>query len=210
LAATVIGLYTVVMMGLKNKLMEIQGRIKRKRNSMREFLLGRIQYMIQMFGDKTVQAEDARSELLQYDERELKERAGKFKDFLDENNEKATGAFCRLSKEGGTNDDLTQIKDNNGVEFKNGADSGKHISGFYSELFKRKLDNLMSIEDFLGGNEISADWVINKKLSEEEKGTLEGEITLTELDEALKSSNYNSASGWDGLSFKVISKFWGI
>jgi hypothetical protein len=128
---------------------------------------------------------------------------------LDENNEKATGAFCRLSKEGGTNDDVTQIKDNNGQEFKNGKDRGIHISGFYSELFKRKQDNLLSIEDFLGRNEINAEWVTNKKLNEEEKGTLEGEITLAELDEALKSSNYNSASGWDGLSFKVISKFWG-
>jgi hypothetical protein len=120
-------------------------------------------------------------------------------EIFDESYEKATGAFCRLSKEGGTNDDVTQIKDNNGQEFKNGKDRGIHISGFYTELFKRKLDNLLSIEDFLGGNEINADWVTNKKLNEEEKGTLEGEITLAELDEALKSINYNSASGWDGL-----------
>ncbi|MFN9938341.1 MAG: hypothetical protein ACK56I_02595, partial [bacterium] len=148
-------------------------------------------YMINTFGDNTVQAEDARGELLRYDDRELKERVGKFRDFLDENNEKATGAFCRLSKEGGTNDDVTQIKDNNGQEFKNGKDRGIHIIGFYSELFKMKLDNLLSIEDFLGGNEINADWVMNKKLNEEEKGTLEGEITLAELDEALKRSNYN-------------------
>jgi hypothetical protein len=161
-------------MGLKNKLLEIQGRIKRKRSNMREYLLGRIQYMINTFGDNTVQAEDARGELLRYDDRELKERAGKFRDFLDENNEKAMGAFCRLSKEGGTNDDVTQIKDNNGQEFKNGKERGIHISGFYSELFKRKLDNLLSIEDFLGGNEINADWVMNKKLNEDEKAGLEG------------------------------------
>jgi hypothetical protein len=59
-------LYEVVTMGLKNKLMEIQGRIKRNRSNMREYLLGRIQYMIHTFGDNTVQAEDARGELLYY------------------------------------------------------------------------------------------------------------------------------------------------
>jgi hypothetical protein len=36
---------------------------------------------------------------------------------------------------------------------------------------------------------------------------LEGEVTLRELDEALKNSNMNSSSGWDGISFRVIKKF---
>jgi len=49
--------------------LEIQGRLKRKRSNMREYLLGRIQYMINTFGDNTVQAEDARGELLRYDDR---------------------------------------------------------------------------------------------------------------------------------------------
>jgi hypothetical protein len=37
---------------------------------------------------------------------------------------------------------------------------------------------------------------------------LEGEVTLWELTDALDNSNFSSSSGWDGLSFKVIRKFW--
>ncbi len=43
---------------------------------------------------------------------------------------------------------------------------------------------------------------------EAEKLELEGEVTLQELNEALEKSNFSSMSGWDGLSFKVLRKFW--
>jgi hypothetical protein len=48
-----------------------------------------------------MQVSDEREKLLQFDDINLKERATRFKEFLDVNNEKATKAFCRLSKEGG-------------------------------------------------------------------------------------------------------------
>jgi len=51
---------------------------------------------------------------------------------------------------------------------------------------------------------IDQQWVQQKKLTEEEKMSLEGEITLAELEKALKSSNMGSSSGWDGISYKVI------
>jgi hypothetical protein len=53
-------------------------------------------------------------------------------------------------------------------------------------------------------------WVQNRKLSREEKDSLEGDITEAELTESLKKSNLSSSSGWDGVSYKLIKKFWGI
>ncbi len=43
-------LYEVVTIGIKNKLMEIQGRIKKGKTRVRDLLLGRCDYMKQQFG----------------------------------------------------------------------------------------------------------------------------------------------------------------
>jgi hypothetical protein len=166
--------------------------------------------MREKFGDDSVQAWDCRQELLLFDDADLKKRAGKYREFLENNNEKATRAFCRLNKEGGCNDDVNQIRDDNGVQFKDKESRGHYIGNFYSELFKKKLDRLLSIEEFLSGETTGTEWVQNKKLNEAEKMGLEGEVTQRELDDALASSTMNSSSGWDGISFKVIKKFWGI
>jgi hypothetical protein len=203
-------LYEVVMISLKNKLMEVQGRIKSNNSKVRDDLIKRCEYMARKFGEQSVQADDCRAELLRYDDVNLKMRAGKYREFLEKNNAKATRAFCRLNKEGGCNDDVTQIRDDNNVVFNNNTERGKYIGGFYSNLFKKKIDNLLAIEDFLSAECCDSEWVREKKLTEQERAGLEGEVTLQELSDALENSNFNSASGWDGLSFKVIRKFWGI
>ena len=50
--------------------------------------------------------------------------------------------------------------------------------------------------------------IMGRRLTDEEREQLEGEITGEELLESLNNSNFNSASGWDGISFKLIRKFW--
>jgi hypothetical protein len=75
-------------------------------------------------------------------------------------------------------------------------------------LYKKKLDNILSIEGFLS---VEGDNIINlegKKLTVNERDSLEGEVTVEELEKALDSSNFGSSSGWDGISFKVIKKLW--
>ena len=201
-------LYEVCMMGIKNKLMTIQGRIKQDTVRMREYLLSKSDYLKQTFGTESVQYLDAREDILRFDDRELREKAGKYKEFLDENNEKPTKAFCRLSKQSGCNDDIAQIRKGNGEEFGTGKERGEHIGAFYSTLYKKRLDRLMEIEEFLTLETCGEDWVNNRKLTREERDQLEGEITENELDEALKTSNMGSSSGWDGISFKVIKKYW--
>jgi hypothetical protein len=62
----------------------------------------------------------------------------------------------------------------------------------------------------LAGEIAGLDWVEGKKLNDMEKLELEGDVPQLELDDALASSNMNSSSGWDGISFKVIKKCWGL
>jgi hypothetical protein len=144
------------------------------------------------------------------DDQKLKERAIKFKEFLDANNEKATVAFCRLSKEGGLSDDQSAIRDDRGEAFMSGHDRNEHIRSYYEQLYRKKMDQLISIEDFLGGQNAEENWVQERKLTEEEKQSLEQGVDLRELTESLNESNFHSTSGWDGVSFNIIRKYWGL
>jgi exonuclease III len=199
-------LYEVIGMEVKNRLLKIQRRIKMDKRGYRLWLVQKEEYMARTFGEDSLQRHEVRDEILRCDDAELKERAVKFKDFLDINNEKATTAFCRLSKEGGLCDDISQIRDGQGNAFTNMKGQEEHIRSFYSELYKKKLDNILSIEGFLSmeGDEIVD--MEGKKLTDDERDSLEGEVTLEELEKALDSSNFGSSSGWDGISFKVIKK----
>jgi len=119
-----------------------------------------------------------------------------------------TGKFCKLGRNAGNEGDLGQIKDNEGRKFNNRVDRNNHITGFYSELYKKKLDRLIAIEDFLGREAIASARVQESKLTAEERDTLEGEVTIEEMYASLLNSNLESTSGWDGISFKTLKKYW--
>jgi hypothetical protein len=127
-------LYEVIGMEVKNRLLKIQRRIKMDNRGYRLWLVQKEEYMARTFGEDSLQRHEVRDEILRWDDAELKERAIKFKDFLDINNERATTAFCRLSKEGGLCDDISQIRDSQGNAFTTPNGPGEHIRSFYSEL----------------------------------------------------------------------------
>ncbi len=173
-------LYEIIMLGIKTKLMGIQKRRREMVNLRRDRLITKEDYMKRKFGEESQQRWDVREDILRLDDMLLKEWANKFKEFLDKNNEKATKAFCGLSKEGGMCDDITQIRDNTGANFTNTKDRGSHIREYYNNIYKKRLDRLMMIEEFLG-NDLQAGWINDKKLTVEERDELEVEVTLDEI-----------------------------
>ncbi len=203
-------LYEVIGMEIKNRLLKIQKRIRDDKRGYRSWLVEKEDYMSRVFGENSLQRLEVKDEILRCDDAELKENATRFKDFLDMNNERATSVFCRLSKEGGLCDDLSQIRDGVGNKFSSKEKQDEHIRGYYSELYKKKMDNLLGIEEFLAGGEGQNRGVATRRLTVGERDSLEGEVTLDELRKALDSSNFGSTSGWDGISFKVIRKFWDV
>jgi hypothetical protein len=94
-------LYEGIIMNVKSVVLGVQQRRARDEKLVRDRLVMREDYIKRIFGEQSQQWHDVRDEILRHDDVRLKERAVKFKDFLDRNNEKATKAFCRLSKEGG-------------------------------------------------------------------------------------------------------------
>jgi hypothetical protein len=127
------------MLGLKNKFMGVQKRRKENKNLRRDIVVRLEEYMRRKFGDDSQQRHDIRVIVLRIDDLMLRERATKFKEFLDVNNERATKAFCMLSKDGGgLCDDITQIRDESGNNSKGTNDRGAHIKGFYDNIYKKK------------------------------------------------------------------------
>ena len=85
-----------------------------------------------------------------------------------------------------------------------------HISKFYGELHKKRLDTLISIEDFLANGQNRNGNYEGKKLTDRECESLEMVITLDELTTALNKSKMNSACGWEGISYWLIKKILGV
>ena len=111
---------------------------------------------------------EANEAILNMDDTKVKRRAGKFREFFENNNEKPTKIFFRLGKEKSGDDDLTQIRDERGGAFVDSNQREKHINDFYGQLYKKRLDRLISIEDFLAREGGDAD-IQSKKLSDMEK-----------------------------------------
>jgi hypothetical protein len=61
-------------------------------------------------------------------------------------------------------------------------------------LYKKKLDTLFSLEGFLTEHTCNEQRVKDRKLTQEEKDSLEGEITEEELTQSLRKSNLNSSN----------------
>jgi exonuclease III len=201
-------LYEIAIINLKNKLVARQTARIKENDIIRNDIIARGVYIKNKFGEYSTQYNDECEKLTRFDDLRLKEGAVKFREFLDNNNEKINKAFCKLSKEGGLRDDTAQICDNDGEAFELSNDRSEHIRKYYENLYKKRIDNLLGIEDFLNGETDLPGRVENRKLSEDESDSLEHQITMEELTKSMEKSNFDRSSGWDGISFKVLRKYW--
>ena len=200
-------LYEVVMSNLKISLLDLQNRANKLEKLEREKMVLKVRRMETNFGIESDQFFDAVNNLNRFDDRVLKEKANKYREFVIKNNEKPTKAFCLLGKENNLMDDLEQIRDANGEIFHDETARKNYIKDFYGELYKKKIDRLISIEDFLGEELLRENWLADKKLANIDKELLENPLTYEELEKALKTCNFNSSTGWDGISNQMLKKY---
>jgi hypothetical protein len=126
------------------------------------------------------------------------------------NSEKMTPLFLRLAQEKCCTS-LDEIKDETGLPFRDGGARDRYITEFYSNLYKiprnARADFTNCVENFLVVL-VGHPAVVGCKLSEDERISLETDITVEELDEAVAKCNSNSAPGIDGIGNRFIKKFW--
>ena len=131
-------LYEVVVCNLKFSLVDLQNREKKLGAIERDKMVWKVRRMESNFGIGSEQFFDAVTVLNRFDDRILKEKANKYREFVLKNNERPTSAFCLLGKENNLMDDLGQIKDANGVNFPDEVSRKNFIKNFYGELYKKK------------------------------------------------------------------------
>ena len=191
-------------MAIKNRLIGIQVNTQLEEVKIRKELSEQLSLYEQLEGVNSEGWKRVNEEILTLNDRDLKRRAGKYREFFEQNNEKPTSIFYRLGKEKNGDDDISQIRDNDGKVFESNSKREEHVSKFYENLYKKRIDNIMGIEDFLANGDVGNVAVEGKKLTIAESDGLEGEVTLGELTVALNKSNMNSSCGWDGISYWLI------
>jgi hypothetical protein len=154
-----------------------------------------------------VQIKQCEDDILDYDSLELKAETDKYLEFLRANNEKPTRGFCKLGKNVSTVDDIEQIFDNDGNAFPDADAREKHITGFYRNLYSKKIDRLIEIESLFSPLELERINAKDQKIPVNVKEGLEGEITEFELETSLKNSNLGSCPGWMEFPISYLKKY---
>ena len=122
--------------------------------------------------------------------------------------EKPSKLFCSLEKQNGTQRYVPQlvVENTNGQEVIINEQSKveAEIRRFYKDLFANKdNNNPESVHDFLGQSSNSL-----RKLSENQKNSMEGEISLQEMSNYLKKCKNSVAPGASGFTFDFYKFFW--
>jgi hypothetical protein len=146
----------------------------------------------------------------------LKDELANYKVFDRLNSERITPFFMKLVKTQNSTPDITQIRGDNGQNLTE-SELEKHVTGFYERLydFPKDANGVVldgevtqdNLKEFLGPVQHHAA-VVNAKITDMEKTTLENPLSLQEFDKAIRQSNKKSAPGTDGLNNKFIEHFW--
>ena len=118
--------------------------------------------------------------------------------------EKATAYFCNLEKNQVCQKFISRLRDENNVYTTTQDSVNECIRDFYKDLYKNKDDDLTinNIRQFLG------DRIDHPVLTERQKRECDREVTIEELNEALKSAKTGSAPGSTGFSYGFYKAFW--
>jgi len=200
--------YEVLLNEYKNRIIALQGGLDRDSRYKREWLLSRRRVYAEIYGKDSVQYRESEEDILQHDSDRLKDDTSKYMQFLRENNEKPTRKFCKLGKNTSTVDDIRQIQRPEVGEFRTDDERAEYVRSFYANLYKKKIDRIIEIENFFTGDEWTRVREEGRKLDDNIKQSLEGVITVEELKKSMSSSNLSSCPGWDGISYKCLNKLW--
>jgi hypothetical protein len=194
---------------LKNEALSFQSSFYRSKNAEKKNLRDQIKLLKQDYLTNKDLIFDYESRLTTIIDLELKEELSSIKNFERLNDEKITPYFLKLAKTPESSVSLTSIKDDNNRPYLTEKEREESIYKFYSDLYKKPdvQDNNMTIEEFLGDVAFEED-VINSKLTDAEKNSLDRPLTIEELDNSMRKSKLNSAPGIDGISNRFIRDCW--
>ena len=117
--------------------------------------------------------------------------------------EKPSKYFCSLEKNNNIEKTIKCIELNSGQKITEQREILKNIQAFYSSLFSRKPNQPVEhqFDKFFQGKNIT-------ELTREESKLLEGKLSFSELNTALKQMKNNKCPGVDGFPSEFFKLFW--
>ncbi len=203
--------FEILAITLKNEALSFQSSFYRNKNAEKKNLRDQIQVLKKDYISNKDLIFDYESRLTTIIDLELKEELSSIKNYERLNDEKITPYFLKLAKSPESSVSLTSIKDDNNIPFTSDKNREECIYKFYSDLYKKNdvHGENFTIEEFLGDVAFEED-VINSKLSEAEKSSLDRPLTIEELDNSMRKAKLNSAPGIDGISNRFIWDCWDL
>jgi hypothetical protein len=128
------------------------------------------------------------------------------------NGEKMSPFFLKLAKGVKKTVSLLQVVDGDGNPHVTNRDCKEYITKYFEKIYKAPETMPVNftgiIERFLGTEICNSRIVSDCKILERESAMLDRDISLLELDSAVKDCKLRTASGMDGFSNFFIKKFW--
>ena len=128
------------------------------------------------------------------------------------NMEKMTPHFLKLAKCTRPDSLLKDIKKPDGSNFNSDLELREYITQFYEDLYRlpdNQKNNINGcIADFLGPEVLASLLINSMKNPRNLADSLEGPITLFELDLAIEGTKTRTAAGPDGINNSFIKKLW--
>jgi Reverse transcriptase (RNA-dependent DNA polymerase) len=196
---------------LKNETISHQSFLRKRQRKAKSNLIHRIRELKKVYTDNVNEIWALERDLNNLNDFEMEEQLKYFSVYDNLNNEKITPAFLSLARLQTNKSSLDVIKDNEGNPFDNDEARNDFILDFYRNLYKLPAgsgDPRPSIEAFLGEDICNNKIVRDSVLTEDERVLMDRDLSLAELDEAVKNIKIRSAAGPDGISNAFIKKFW--
>ena len=118
--------------------------------------------------------------------------------------ETSSAYFCKLEKARQSNNFITSLKDENGHIKTSDMDILSIAHSFYQNLYTSSQTEDKAIDSYLGSLNTE------RTLSDIEKDSCEGEITLDECTLAVSEMKISKPPGLDGICIEFYKKFWPV
>ena len=200
----------ILLMNIKNSIISFQSHYKSKASAYKNELKKKLYSLKNLryhYDDVSSEINDIESQLSSFEDVECIALIQDSKFFNILNLEKASKPFVKILKNSSNKNCLASLTDNNGQRFLDLQARDKYLVDHFKSKFENPFPLSSNIQTFLG-NFRNHPLVQQHKLTDIERDSLEGEITDTELDLSLKTSNLTSSIGPDGIHIKCIKKFW--
>ena len=121
-----------------------------------------------------------------------------------EQGEKPTRYFFKMEAKKFNQKTISELETSEGVKITGHKQLLQKIENFYQNLYQ---------SEYAGSHELFADFVHSvqlPRLSDDDKESLEGELTIEECRQILKTFNFGKSPGEDGFTVEFYTKFFEI